>query len=277
MSTQYIYSIDNDFPNNVVNTTSLTSEIGESNITVALDYINTDSDYCYIWFKDTLSSGFIDVLDTVISNHSGEDTGNDLPYIKDVNNKLLVHNTTRKPGLKFVWSGEGDHTGNSNYVWGGQNMRYHHKIGDPVLNTMYVDFNVVNNETYIQEGYMFWDGCKLDIFSAHIVPIVTSTVSGSGTYYNLYGGYLIVPAAGDGTIDITSDITQLHGGLVYMPRNEFGVRPQAFWNADWNNATQEYENITAAPNGDGLFNLFASELINPIISHIFRAAKYRRI
>jgi len=92
------------------------------------------------------------------------------------------------------------------------------------------------------------------------VPRLTGTEAGADTNYNLYGGYMIVPAAGDGTLSITSDITTPIGGLVYMPDSETGVNPTAFWNADWNSTTKEFENITAAPTGNGRYNMFTVEV-----------------
>ncbi len=91
-----------------------------------------------------------------------------------------------------------------------------------------------------------------DYWEIRVVP--------ENTTFNLYGGYLIIPAAGDGNIFVTSDITQPHGGFVESSANEDGVRPTSFWNADFNATTGLFENITPAPYGDGGFNLFAAEV-----------------
>jgi hypothetical protein len=100
----------------------------------------------------------------------------------------------------------------------------------------------------------------LDTIDLQLVPRVTATISGSS--YNLYNGYLIVPAMpGTGTIDLASDITQHDGGLVYMPPNDLGVRAPSFWNADWDTTTKSYTNISAAPNGDGEYNMFSVEVV----------------
>jgi len=80
------------------------------------------------------------------------------------------------------------------------------------------------------------------------------------TTFNLYGGYLIVPAAYDGNIFVTSDISQCHGGLVQTTPSEDGVMGTSFWNADWNPDTGLFENITPAPYGNGSYNLFAVEV-----------------
>jgi hypothetical protein len=125
----------------------------------------------------------------------------------------------------------------------------------------YIDFNIAENETWLHEGYLTWYNCHFDKLTLKLVPRVTGTTVTSGTNYALYGGYLVVPTfPGTGTIDITSDITSPTGGLVYMPDDDLGNAPTAFWNADWNSTTKEYENISAAPNGDGRYNMFAVEV-----------------
>ena len=95
----------------------------------------------------------------------------------------------------------------------------------------------------------------------NIVPRVPTWEYSSGTDYNIYGGYLIIPSDGtNGTINITSDLTSSIGGLVYMPDDDQGNSPTAFWNADWNTTTKEFENITPAPYGNGRYNIFAYEV-----------------
>lgn len=59
------------FPNNLVNATRLSSEIQDSEIITALDYINVDSSKCDMWFKAALSSADETTLSGVIGSHSG--------------------------------------------------------------------------------------------------------------------------------------------------------------------------------------------------------------
>jgi len=85
----------------------------------------------------------------------------------------------------------------------------------------------------------------------------------SDTDYKLYNSYLIVPDSfpvGD-QIDLTVDLTDPNGGLVYAPNNDKGESPSAYWNADYNTTTHEFENITAAPTGNGRYNLFGVEVV----------------
>ena len=70
---EYIFSIIESFPNKKVAPTKLESEIRSSKITIALDYISTAEDDCFIYFKEELSSENLDVLKVVLSEHQGEE------------------------------------------------------------------------------------------------------------------------------------------------------------------------------------------------------------
>jgi len=117
----------------------------------------------------------------------------------------------------------------------------------------YTDLNSIDNETHIFSAVINWIGAKLDAMTFEVVPSVTATSAGSSTNYNLYAGFLVIPAAGDGTLVVAAEDIK----LVQCTANEFGVRPAGYWDADFNTTTGEFENITAAPTGDGEFNMFA--------------------
>lgn len=73
-ATKYTYSIGTDFTGleyPVPNIAALQSEIQNSAIVTAIDYINTVGDDCEIWFKAALSSGDEDMLDALITAHTG--------------------------------------------------------------------------------------------------------------------------------------------------------------------------------------------------------------
>ena len=179
---------------------------------------------------------------------------------RDRSGKLRVHQTSRKLGTMIMWVGEGDDTSDPSAIGGGERLSFAYIAGqsDPLIK--YIDFNMVENETWMHEGYITWQDAKLDTLDLQLVSRPTSTISGSN--YNLYGGYLIVPAVpGTGTIDLASDITEHDGGLVYMPLNDLGIRAQSFWNAEWDPSSKKYINITPAPNGDGEYNMFSTEVV----------------
>lgn len=67
----YTYSINEDFPNSIVNTTTLTLEIQISSITIALSHINTNDDNCDIVFKSELSINEQSLLDNIVFAHTG--------------------------------------------------------------------------------------------------------------------------------------------------------------------------------------------------------------
>jgi len=269
-ATKYTFSITQDFPNSKVVPDSLELEINESGITTALDYIQVTGDTCDIWFKGALSPTEETYLQTVVSNHQGEylESYDKVMVVNEVelavtnrSHKLEVHESSRVRGTTTYFTGAGDNINDITDVGSGELFILKHRIGDPFEQNLYIDFNIIENETWIHEGYVIWNKAQFDTISFNIVPIVTPTTVTSGTFYNLYGGYLIVPATGDGTIQITSDITDPRGGLVYIPIGEDGTRATpAFWNADWNTTTKKFENISAAPAGDGEYNMFSVEV-----------------
>ena len=260
--TEYTFSISGDFPNGVVNTGTLLTEISDSSIIVSLDHIDTDEDDCNIYFKDVLGAPDETTLSGVVNSHLGE-----IPVdvskvvldseLRDTSGKLRIHQTSRKLGLRILWTGTGDNQLDPHSIGGGETFSA--TLSSGTL-SKYIDFNCVNNETWLHEGYITWNACNLDTLTLEVVPTVVSYTVSSGTNYNLYGGYMAIPAAGDGVINITSDLTNANGGLVYMPNGDEGDTPTAFWNADWNTSTKKYENITPAPYGNGSYNIFTYEI-----------------
>jgi len=182
---------------------------------------------------------------------------------RDRSGKLRVHQTSRRLGLGISWTGAGDDVSDITKVFRGEPLTFEFDTTTSGLGTLinYIDFNIVENETWLHEGYMTWKNCHFDKLTLKMVTRVTSMETASGTNYNLYGGYLVVPAApGTGTINITSDITDPIGGLIYIPDDDLGNPPTAYWNADWNSSTKHYENITPAYTGNGRYNMFVAEV-----------------
>jgi len=184
-------------------------------------------------------------------------------FSTDSSGKIRVHETSKELGLYTYWTGRGDDT--TGCVMGkGADLMIQHKIGDPMDQTIYVDFCNISNSTQLHEGYMIWDGAKPhDSASCSIVTSVIPVTAGENTNFNLYNGYLIIPAAGDGTIQPLVDITDpdpSKGCFVQMDTDEAGETTPAFWNATYNKDIHKFENITPAPLGDGEFNLFSTEI-----------------
>jgi len=180
-------------------------------------------------------------------------------YIKDIelgepDGRIVVHQTSRKRGLITYFTGCGDdEMDETNIGSGGQMINAHHLATDMMTQSYTVYFNTIENETHMHEGYLQWKDALNDRMTMEFVPKTTATSAGTNTMYNLYGGYLVVPAAGDGTLDINN----MDRVLVGVPLNEEGVQAGAgYWDADWNYTTKEFENITANGSGTGKYNMF---------------------
>lgn len=207
----------------------------------------------------------LDVKITASDTKIGVDISDEL---RDRSGKLRVHQTSRKIGTIILWTGEGDDPTDPHAIGGGEPFSFTYHAGQPDPLIKYVDFNMVQNETWLHEGYVTWKDCYLDTLDLQMVTRATPFTVSSGTNYDLYGGYLIVPTIpGTGTISLTGDITEHDGGLVYMPNNDEDEAPTAFWNADWDTGTKKFTNIQPAPAGDGRYNMFASEIV---VAHFVR-------
>jgi len=70
-TTNYVYSVANDFPATGLASDRLAQEIQESSIVTALDRIDTSEDVCNIYFKDALSAADKTTLDGDTTNPAG--------------------------------------------------------------------------------------------------------------------------------------------------------------------------------------------------------------
>lgn len=186
---------------------------------------------------------------------------NDEP--RDPSGKLRVQPTSRKIGTMTCWIGCGDNPANPLDVGNGQDFILQHNIGDPTSQNIYLDFNCVMNETWLHQGYLTWSNTKFDHVTLQMVTRATGLIPGTNTNYTLYGGYLVIPAYGQGNYNIpaiTNNSMNHDMGLIFMPTDENGMQPQSFWDAEWDNINKRYINITPAPMGNGHYNMFALEL-----------------
>lgn len=276
----YNFTID-QFPNNKYDTSKLDKEIRESSIAVSLAYLagtETDVDIVFrnpVVFKD------LTTLSGIVAAHDGEDDFLDYDPVKimaaapdyeqnisiqeenrDRSGKIRFHQTSRKLGCVVCWAGVGDDPTDVSKVGGGLSLTFDHHIDDADPMVKYIDFNMVENETWLHEGYLTWKNGHLDKLSLQLV-VRTVTISGvTGGDKALYGGYMVVPTPpGAGNIEITSDLTDPNGGLVYMPNNDLDESPTAFWDADYNFTTHKYENIRPNYTGQGRYNIFNYEIV----------------
>jgi hypothetical protein len=107
-ATKYTFSITNDFPNQKVDIDALTVEIRNSDISIALDYINTSVTECDVWFKDVLSaSDSSSILTPLVEAHDGEAIEDvEAPHMDD--GRPYVRADTRPLGTQTYFTCRGD-------------------------------------------------------------------------------------------------------------------------------------------------------------------------
>ena len=205
---------------------------------------------------DDFVNNYKPTIDSILPTESGLVDGS----------RIITHSTARPIGTISHFTCRSDDVADMSKVGGevpeNKKAKWTHTAGSGTgpanADTCYIDFNTMENETYIREGvFISWKDALNDELMVKMVPKVTNYTAGTNTFYNLYGGYLIIPAAGDGTINVAPQDMM----LVEMPPNEFGIRSAGFWNADYNSTTKLFENITAAPFGNGVYNMFGLEVV----------------
>lgn len=239
--------------NKNVNPTLLTKEIQASSISAALDYISTYGNMVDVFFKTDLINNDEDILNEIIEDHQN---------IPDVDNNKMedgrerVYNSPRPFGMRVVYTGNGDNIANNYDIGHGNLFLCKHSIGDSSIGSIYCDFNTIENPTYIFNALAMYEGMNFDKLSLLAVPRLTKYGLGSNTNYNLVGGYLVVPAAGNGNISIQDSDIQ----LVQVLQKEDGTYPPGYWDADYNEITHQFENFRSCPLGDGDYNIFTYEV-----------------
>jgi len=249
-------------------------QLHEKEFTIDETFIISD-DQRYLWANNSdvitaISSGLFQIIGY---NGGIENISDQINYLKDLNNplssekrdptgKLRVHETSRPVGTFTYFTGSGDDPDDPGDVGNGQLFTIDHHQGEEDPEIIYIDFNILDNRTYIHEGYVIWHEALFDTINLSVVTrypnyIVDSTANTSFELNTTYG--LIVPSI-SGNVIFTENILSPTGGLVYMPLNDEGTRTYSFWNADWNSSTGLFENLTAAPFGNGEYNIFAAEI-----------------
>ena len=182
---------------------------------------------------------------------------------RDKEGKLRVHQTSRQDGLAIHWTSRGDDRSNPKRFSNGELLSYKHEIGDSTSEVVYIDFNGLLNESWIHEVVLTWHGCELDRVTVDIVPDTCTVTDSTAGNFNIYGPIVIPAMPGQGSCNIVSDIYSYTGGLVSKdkPTDPTTEPSPAFWNADFNEETGRFENLTPAPLGDGQYNIFHEERI----------------
>jgi len=164
----------------------------------------------------------------------------------DHQNKIFVHQSSRPIGTDTFYTGVDDY---------GVNLEVNHIIGQQDV-SVYADFNVIDNITYVHEAMVQWVNAQMDHVSAQVVPKLTTYTSGTNTNFNIHPSTgFIIPTAGDGVI------TPSTINLVDFGRDQDTGLPHAlqFWNCDIVNGAFDLNTLAAAPNGDGQYNMCTVE------------------
>jgi hypothetical protein len=123
---------------------------------------------------------------------------------RTLDDKVWTQESSRPLGTKIYFTSRGDNFNDKNNIGGGDFLKLTHSIGNAVTQDIVIDLNSESNKTYIHEGYVMWENADFDTLSLIIIPCVTTYTAGINTNYNLYGGYIVIPAAGNGTITPTN-------------------------------------------------------------------------
>lgn len=108
-TTKYTYAIATSFPNGKVDTSRLSKEITDSDITIALDFISTDTTNCDVWFKTELPANDLSLLTGIIAAHTGEALPTEVQSVslsnvaEDSEGRLRTSSEPRKEGSQIVF------------------------------------------------------------------------------------------------------------------------------------------------------------------------------
>jgi hypothetical protein len=188
---------------------------------------------------------------------NNENPGLKLTARRPLDSKMLVQESARPLGTNVYFTSEGDNQSSPTAIGGGETFCMTHNIGDPLVQSKIIDFNVAENPTYVYSGCIQYKNVDMVGVQFCVIPQVTTYSLGSDTSFDPYGPIAIPAAPGTGHIDIlTEDIK-----LVEVPRGvDYDDMKPAFWDADYNVTTHKYENIRANPSAAGKFNIFIQEI-----------------
>ena len=233
-------------------------------------WCETESAYFSIWAEEA---------PTVCPNNNGHTIDESKTSITEENldegpktgpdGKMMVYESSRPLGTKIYFTCEGDNNDNSHEVGGGSSTYIVHNVGDSTSQELYVDFNTVDNITYIHEGYVTWTGCKGDTLTMEFIPSVTPVTPSAGDsmfmLMDQYGqpslteGFIIAPAAGNGNINV--DTTSMVLVSTVPSFDDGSDNDPGYWNSDFDTTTKQFGPITPNYTGEGRYNMFAAPVI----------------
>lgn len=177
--------------------------------------------------------------------------------LRTTDNRIITKENSRPLLTNGCYTSVDDDPTNPYDVGNGTHqVKLDHVMGQSMSVEFPQDFNVELNASYMFEGYSNWTNAKFDEFTFEIRTKATPYTLQAGTNFKRYST-LIIPADGDG--DVTFNLSTAYLCSV-VPKTDTGLYPMAFWNATFNPSTNQYENLTAAPLGDGKYNIFHTEV-----------------
>ncbi len=190
----YTYSIIDDFPNSIVDTTILSKEILDSAITIAVSYIETSNNNCYITFKVPISSEEETTLDGIVSSHEGVSIADNLGSI---DNKIWTHQTPRPPDTFTAFTSAFDDVTDNANIFGGEIAAIEREVGGSDI-VKYYELNTMDNSTYVHSCLIQKKDCDNDIIKVEIVPRL-SVVKTPGIYETEFNGVGLDDCTSSGT------------------------------------------------------------------------------
>lgn len=228
MSSSYVYSISADFPNQQVSEDRFAQEIRLSAIVTALDYIETMSDQCTVWFKAALSGGDETILDGLVAMHSGEPlpdapkTASGAPIVQltgpvEPDGKPLVLTTPARLGWNTFFTSKGDDNSVPGFPGRGEGSAFHLHFDANETGTKSVDVQFAE-PVEVHDGEVHWyppnTGFSFgDFFTFRALIPATPVVANPGAgnvmlvpFYE-FGNVLIpVPGIGDADLDLADAV-----------------------------------------------------------------------
>jgi hypothetical protein len=185
MSEKYIYYISSSTLNGLVDTSALTSQINNSDITRKLDYVNTYGDECDIWFLDTLTSQDLVTLSGVLSIHDGHPLPITVPPTMP-DGRPLVRADTRPLDTRTYFTMSGDNM-QSNTLGNGKVLMWDFSNNDDIY-----DQSITENGPTVCSGFK---AKRVDLQFLDPVYVKDGTLyffdAPWGSYSNMY---IIVPS-----------------------------------------------------------------------------------
>jgi len=208
-------------------------------------------------------------LSNLVSNFSEQAPSEHVAeLLLSTDGRQIVKPNLRPIGANGYCAGRGENPDSPASIGNGvEAVRFDHVAGDGIPNfSQPIYFHVEGNRTWLWDGYLRYTDALFDEFSFEIRPYVTSVLTGqTNTNFNLYKGYLLIPAAGNGTISLNPEAKLYPCSVV--PKTDTGFCPAAYWNLDYNSSNNTYGNLTPAANpnsnglpGNGKYNFFTADV-----------------